>query len=73
MNIVFFMGAFLVKKQLLQKHLRLERIMMKKNRILIWRKTLQRKVKRYIDNHLNPCKVNIIDPRKEFFLQPNFS
>ena len=28
-----------------------------------------KKVKSYIDNHLNPAKVNIIDPRKKF-VQP---
>ena len=30
----------------------------------MWRKTLLKKVKSYIGNHLNPAKKNIIDPRK---------
>lgn len=36
----------------------------------MWRKALPLKLKSYIDNHLNPAKANIIDPRKENFVQP---
>ena len=38
--------------------------------ILMWRKALPLKLKSYIDNHLNLTKANIIDPRKENFVQP---
>lgn len=36
----------------------------------MWRKALPLKLKSYIDNHLNTAKANIIDPRKENFVQP---
>ena len=41
-----------------------------KNENLKWEKTLLNQVKRYVDNHLNLAKVDIIDPRKENFVQP---
>ena len=34
-----------------------------------WRNTLLRQVKSYIDNNLNPAKVNVIDPAKDNFTQ----
>ena len=40
------------------------------NESLKWRKTLLNYVKRYEDNHLTLAKVDIIDPRKEDFVQP---
>ena len=33
-------------------------------------KTLLKKVKNYIDDNLNPAKVNVIDPTKDNFTQP---
>ena len=41
-----------------------------KKEVLTWRNTLLRQVKSYIDNNLNPAKVNMIDPTKENFTQP---
>ena len=38
--------------------------------VLTWRNTLLRQVKSYIDNNLNPAKVNMIDATKENFTQP---
>ena len=38
--------------------------------VLIWRNRQQRKVKSYIDNNLNPVKVNVIDPIKDNLTQP---
>ena len=37
----------------------------KKEEVLAWRNTLLRQVKSYIDNNLNPAKVNEIDSTKD--------
>ena len=47
----------------------LEKILTKKNEILMRRKNLQKKVKNYIHNHLNPVKKNT-DSTKGNFVQP---
>ena len=36
----------------------------------IWRMTVLGKVKNYIDDNLNPAKVNVVDPTKDNFTQP---
>ena len=41
-----------------------------KKSILRWKNTLLRQVKSYINNNLNPAKVNVIYPAKENFTQP---
>ena len=41
-----------------------------KQECLAWRNTLLRQVKNYIDNNLNPAKVNVIDPTKDNYTQP---
>ena len=40
-----------------------------KQGVLAWRKTLLKEVKKYIDDDLNPAKVNVIDPTKDNFTQ----
>ena len=37
---------------------------------LTWRNTLLKQVKSYIDNNLNPAKINVIDSTKDIFTQP---
>ena len=37
---------------------------------MVWRNALLKQVKIYIDNHLNPAKVNVIDPNKDNFTDP---
>ena len=39
-----------------------------KQEVLAWRNTLPRQVKNYIDDNLNPAKVNVIDPAKTTIL-----
>ena len=41
----------------------------KKEEVLTQRNTLLKLVKSYIDNNLNPAKVNVIDPPKDNFTQ----
>ena len=41
-----------------------------KKEVLTWRNMLLKQVKRYIDNNLNPAKVNLMDPTKDNFTQP---
>ena len=41
-----------------------------KQKILTWRNSLLRQVSRFIDNNLNPARVNVIDPTKDNFTQP---
>ena len=41
-----------------------------KKEVLTWRNSLLKQVKSYIDNNLNPAKVNVIDLTKDNFTQP---
>ena len=41
-----------------------------KRKVLTWRNTLLKQVKSYVDNNLNPAKINVIDPTKDNFTQP---
>ena len=70
MNAAFPMVDLLLKKLLLQSHLILNLPVMKRKR-LAWGKTLLKKVKEYIDDNLNPAKLNVIDPTKDNFTQPS--
>ena len=66
-NAVFRMVDILLRRQLLQSHLILN-LNGEKDEVLTWRNTKQ--VKSYIDNNLNPLKLNVIDPTKDNFTQP---
>ena len=66
-NAVFRMVDILLRRQLLQSHLILN-LNGEKEGVLTWRNTKQ--VKSYIDNNLNPLKLNVIDPTKDNFTQP---
>ena len=66
-NAIFRMVDILLRRQLLQSHLILN-LNGEKEEVLTWRNTKQ--VKSYIDNNLNPLKVNVIDPTKDNFTQP---
>ena len=66
-NAVFRMVDILLRRQLLQSHLILN-LNGEKEEVLTWRNTKQ--VKSYIDNNLNPLKLNVIDPTKDNFTQP---
>ena len=61
------MVDILLRRQLLQSHLILN-LNGEKEEVLTWRNTKQ--VKSYIDNNLNPLKLNVIDPTKDHFTQP---
>ena len=41
-----------------------------KKEVLTWRNMLLRQVKSFIDNNLNPAKVNVTNPTKNNFTQP---
>ena len=66
-NAIFRMVDILLRRQLLQSHLILN-LNGEKEEVLTWRNTKQ--VKSYIDNNLNPLKLNVIDPTKDNFTQP---
>ena len=66
----FSYGRFFSSKTIISKPLEPHLSKDEKQEILIWRKMLLKKVKNYIDNFLNPEKVNIIDPRKDNFQEP---
>ena len=66
-NAVFRMVDILLRRQLLQSHLILN-LNGEKEEVLTWRNT--KHVKSYIDNNLNPLKLNVIDPTKDNFTQP---
>ena len=66
----FSYGQFFTEKTILVKPLVSELNNDEKQEVLAWRKTLLKKVKNYIDENLNPAKVNVIDPTKDNFTQP---
>ena len=66
----FSLWAFFSDKTIIVKPLAAGKHGDQKNEILVWRKTLLKKVKSYTDNHLNSAKVNITDSKKEYFAQP---
>ena len=71
MNVAFPMVDSLLTKLLLQNHLILNLPVMKNKGFSMEKnKTLLKKVKKYIDDNLNPAKVNVIDPTKDNFTQP---
>ena len=65
MNVSSTMVIILLRRKLLKNHLILNLAMRKKMRF-----SLLRQMKSYIDNNLNPMKVNVIDPSKDNFTQP---
>ena len=66
----FSYGQFFTEKTIIAKPLDSELTNDQKQRVLAWRKILLTKVKKYIDDNLNPAKVNVIDPTKDNFTQP---
>ena len=60
------MVDFLQRRQLLQNRLILKLAKIKNKEILTWRNAVLGKVKDYIDDNLNPSKVNVVDPTKDF-------
>ena len=66
----FSYGQFFTEKTIIAKPLDSELTNNQKQRVLAWRKILLTKVKKYIDDNLNPAKVNVIDPTKDNFTQP---
>lgn len=67
---LFFLWAFYSDKTIIAKPLAAGKHVDEKNEILVWNKTLLKKVKSYIDNPLNYAKVNINDSKKEYVVQP---
>ena len=65
MNVAFLMVDFLQRRQLLQNQLILKLAKIKQE-ILASRKAVLGKVKNHIDDNLNPSKVNVVDPTKDF-------
>ena len=63
-------GRYFTKKTIISKPLDSKFSNDKKQEYLTWRNTLIKQVKSYIDNYLNPAKINVIDPTKDNFTQP---
>ena len=66
----FSYGQLFTEKTIIAKSLYSELTNDEKQEDLAWRKTLLKKVRKYIDDNLNPAKVNVIDPTKDNFTQP---
>ena len=62
-NVAFPMINTLLRRQLFQNCVILRLATMKRKTFLIWRNTLIRQVKNYIDNYLNPGKIYVIYPK----------
>ena len=67
---LLFLWLIFTEKTVIEKPLDSELANDEKKELLGWRKTLLKKVKKYIDDNLNPAKVNVIDPTKDNFTQP---
>ena len=66
MNVASSRFDIVLRKQFLQNHLILN-FNDKKQEVLTWRNTLLGQTKSYIDNNLNPAKINVIDPTEDNF------
>ena len=67
----FSYSRFFTEKTIIAKPLDSELTNDEKQEVLAWRKTLLKKVKKSIDDNLNPAKLNVIDPTKDNFTQPS--
>ena len=66
----FSYGGYFTEKTIIGKQLDPKLSNDEKEDALTWRDTLLKQVESYIDNNLNPAKVNVIDPTKDNFTQP---
>ena len=66
----FSYGRFFTEKTIIAKPVDSQISKDKKQEILTWKKAVLGKVKNYIDDNLNPSKVNLVDPTKDNFTQP---
>ena len=69
-NVVSPMVDILLRRQLLKNNLILNFSNDEKLEVLTWKNTLLSQVKSYINNNLNPTKVNVVDQTKDSFTQP---
>ena len=69
-NVVSAMVDILLRRQLLKNNLILNFSNDEKLEVLTWKNTLLSQVKSYINNNLNPTKVNVVDQTKDSFTQP---
>ena len=65
----FSYGRFFTEKTIIAKPRDPELTNDEKQELLAWRKTLLKKIKKYIDDNLNSVKTNVIDPTKNKFTQ----
>ena len=66
----FLYGRYFTEKIIIAKPLGSKFNDNEKKEVLTWRNMLLKQVKRYIDNNVNPAKVNLMDPTKDNFTQP---
>ena len=69
-NVVSPMVDILLRRQLLKNNLILNFSNDEKLEVLTWKNTLLSQVKSYINNNLNPTKVNVVYQTKDSFTQP---
>ena len=65
----FSYGRYITEKTIIAKPLVSKFNNDEKQEVLAWRNTLLRQVTSYIDDNLNPAKVNVIDPTKDNYTQ----
>ena len=68
-NVTSLIVNILLGRQSLQNHLNLNLTMTKRKKFNM-EKCVTKEVKSYIDNNLNPAKVNMIDPTEGSFTEP---
>ena len=69
----FSYGRYFTEKTIITKSLASKFSIDEMQKVLTFRNILLRHVRSYIDNNLNPVKVNLIDPTKDTFTQPLMS
>ena len=66
---MFGFDQYFPRKRVIPKPFDSKLSISEKQEVLTWRNTLLKQFKSYIDNNLNPAKVNVIDPTKDNFTQ----
>ena len=66
---MFRFDQYFTRKRFIPKPFDSKLSISEKQEVLTWRNTLLKQFKSYIDNNLNPAKVNVIDPTKDNFTQ----
>ena len=66
---LFSNGRYFTEKLIIVKEIDSKFSNDERQEVLTWRNDLLKQVRSYVDNNLNPAKVNVIDPTDDIFTQ----